>query len=73
MPRYLAIIIRPDGTTKEQLFLDRRWIGFWFSSLSDPEKDVRMIRTFDDDVLLLSDYDLEFLKGMCIASEVNNG
>ena len=73
MPRYLAIIIRPDGTTKEQLFLDRRWIGLWFTSFSDPEKDVRMIRTFDDDALFLSDYDLELLKGMRIAAEVNNG
>ena len=69
MPRYLAIIIRPDGSTKEQIFLDRRWIGFWFTSFSDPEKDVRVIQTVDDDFLLLSGYDLELLKQMLIATE----
>ena len=69
MPRYLAGVIHPDGSTKEQIFLDRRWIGFWFASFSDPKKDVQMIQTVDDDFLLLSGYDLELLKQMLIATE----
>ena len=69
MPRHVAVIIYPDGTTREQFFLDRKWVHFWFNHFGDPEKDVFMLQTLADDTLVLSDYDLELLKRMSIAAD----
>ncbi len=43
MPRHIAVIIYPDGTTKQQVFLDRKWVHFWFNHFGDSEKDVFMV------------------------------
>jgi len=69
MPRHIAVIIYPDGTTKQQVFLDRKWVHFWFNHFGDSEKDVFMLQTLADDALVLNDYDLELLKRMSIAAE----
>lgn len=71
MKRIRAAIIYRDGTTVERIFSDRTLVHEWFKQYSNPDKDVTMTQELDEDVLALTDDDVELLHGLGVAPGVD--